>query len=182
MPVRPADPASFLRPIGRRTLLGGAAGGAVLLTSACRPFTSTSSPRTVTVTSTGSGIADPLVTLIALTRLHLLRIQSWTPILSGDPTNQALLTAVGKDRQAHLTALIAEQQRTDPAAAAANEAPRTGQIPPPDDPQLIVPQVRSDAADAQQQFTDALALVARYRAALFASMAACLATHRVVLS
>ncbi len=154
----------------------------MLLTSACRPFTSTTAPRTVTVTSTGSGIADPLVTLIAVTRLHLLRIQSWTPDLAGDPTNQALLTIVGKDRQAHLTALMAEQKRTDPAAAAADANPGSGSIPPPDDPKLIVPQVRADAADAQQQFTDALALVSRFRAALFASMAAALATHRVVLS
>ena len=42
--------------------------------------------------------------------------------------------------------------------------------------------MRGDAATAQVQFTDAISSASRYRAALYGSIAAALATHRAVLA
>ena len=65
---------------------------------------------------------------------------------------------------------------TSPAALPA------GEITVPDSPAAIIASVRGDAATAQVQFTDAISAASRYRAALYASIAACLASHRAVLA
>jgi len=179
-------------PIARRTLLAGSLGGVALLTTGCGPFGS-SAPTTTTVTAPAPEIADPITGLIAVTRLQVLRLVGAAALLtgSGDKAGGILLTGLARDRQAHLDALTAELDRTDPPAGTSRAAPPSaGVLPPapapaevqlPPDSKLVLPAVRSDAAAAQQQFTDALGLVSRYRAALFASIAACLATHRAVL-
>lgn len=180
-------------PIARRTLLAGSLGGTVLLTAGCGPFGS-STPTTTTVTAPAPEIADPITGLIAVTRLQVLRLVGAATLLtsSGNKAAGTLLTGLARDRQAHLHALTVELNRTNPPTGPARSTiPQAGALPPapapadvqlPMDPKLVVPAVRSDAAAAQQQFTDALGLVSRYRAALFASIAACLATHRTVLS
>ena len=180
-------------PIARRTLLAGTLAGSVLLTAGCGPFGS-SNPTTTTVTAPAPEIADPITGLIAVTRLQVLRLVGAAGVLtaSGDKVGGVLLTGLAQDRQSHLNALTAELARTNPPAGASRAtassavvlppAPPPAQVQLPPDAKLVVPAVRSDAAAAQQQFTDALGLVSRYRAALFASIAACLATHRAVLS
>ena len=52
----------------------------------------------------------------------------------------------------------------------------------PDAPEAIISAVRGDAATAQVQFTDAVSNASRYRAAMFGSIAASLASHRAVLA
>jgi hypothetical protein len=52
----------------------------------------------------------------------------------------------------------------------------------PDTPEAIISAVRGDAATAQVQFTDAISSASRYRAAMFGSIAAALASHRAVLA
>ena len=181
-------------PLARRTLLAGSLGGTLLLAAGCGPFGSNPPPTTTTVVTTRPQIADPITGLIAVTNLQVLRLRSAAALVaaSGNKATGALLTGLARDRQAHLEALNAEQARTDPPPGGRRSAaPSSGVLPAPPPPaevqlpadaKLVVPAVRGDAAAAQQQFTDALALVSRYRATLFASIAACLATHRVVLS
>lgn len=165
--------------LGRRALLAGAGGSALLLTAGCNPFSQTITTRTVTATAPPP--SDPMDGLIATTRLHLLRVRA---AVATDKTDAARLTGLQKDRQAHLDALIAEQNRTLPRSTgpgASAPLPTAGAIGLPNDVKLILGVIRTDAADAQQKFIDSIGLVSRYRAALFASIAACLATHRVVL-
>ena len=52
----------------------------------------------------------------------------------------------------------------------------------PVEPEEIISAVRGDAATAQVQFTDAISSATRYRAALYGSIAASLASHRAVLA
>jgi hypothetical protein len=161
-------------PISRRSLLVGA--GALALLTGCSYF-GTDEPPAPTVVSTPAAL-DPINGLIATTRLHLLRL---------DQTDAARLTALRADRQAHLTALEAEFARANPAAAsgsatAAASAPATASIVMPDTPEAIISAVRGDAATAQVQFTDAISSASRYRAAMFGSIAAALASHRAVLA
>lgn len=159
----------------------GAGSIALVATAGCNPF-STTTRITQTVTAAPAVAADILPTLIATTRLHLVRLSN---AISTDRALAARLTPLRADRQAHLTALIAELGRTSPAAAAAETKKPTA------DKSVTVPQsgaaallagMRSDAAAAQTVFTDSLAQTSRYRAALFGSIVACLASHRVALT
>jgi hypothetical protein len=59
--------------------------------------------------------------------------------------------------------------------------PTTG-VSLPSDPDEVIGVIRGDAATAQSMFTDAMATASRYQAELFASIAACVATHRAVLA
>ena len=154
---------------------------ALLACAGCNPF-ATPTRITQTVTAAAAPVADPMPTLIATTRLHLVRL---TNAIAADRSLAAEFTALRSDRRTHLTALITELARTSPQAAAAERARPTA------DPSVAIPTggtlplvtgMRSDAAQAQGLFTDAVGSATRYRAALFGSIAACLASHRVVLA
>jgi hypothetical protein len=162
-------------------LLFGAGTAALMATAGCNPF-ATATRITQTVTAAAAPTADPIPMLIATTRLHLVRL---TNAIAADKTLAKRLTPLRDDRHAHLTALIAELGRTSPQAAAqAGAQPTT-------DPSVPVPTggsaqilagMRSDATTAQGLFTDSFQLASRYRAALFGSIAAALASHRVALA
>jgi hypothetical protein len=168
--------------ISRRALFAGtAAVGAAALLSACSYFGS-DEPAAPTVQMTPAAL-DPINGLIATTRLHLLRLEA---AIAADPTDAPRLTPLLDDRRAQLAALEAEFARTNPvasgAAAASSAPPAAGTVTMPDTPEAIISAVRGDAATAQVQFTDALSVASRYRAALFGSIAASLASHRAVLA
>lgn len=158
----------------------GAGAAALLATAGCNPF-ATPTKITQTVTASAAPMADPIPTLIATTRLHVVRL---TNAIAQDKTLISELVPLRADRRLHLDALIAELGRTSPQAADAERSK------PTTDPSISVPSggsvqiiagMRSDATLAQGLFTDAFPQASRYRAALFGSIAACLATHRVVL-
>lgn len=167
--------------VPRRALFVGAGSAALIAVAGCNPFT-TPTKITQTVTAAAAPSADPIPTLIATTRLHLVRL---TNAAAADKSLTARLTPLLDDRRAHLTALIAEIGRTSPKAAAdENRLPTT-------DPSIAVPTggsvavlagMLTDATSAQGLFTDAFGSASRYRAALFGSVIACLASHRVVLA
>jgi len=159
----------------------GAGSIALVAAAGCNPF-STTTRITQTVTAAPATAVDVLPTMIATTRLHVVRL---TNAIAADRPLTGRLTPLRADRLAHLNALITELGRTSPAAAAAEKKK------PIADPRVAVPKggtaamlagMRSDAAAAQGIFTDALAQTSRYRAALFGSVVACLASHRVALT
>ena len=166
-------------PISRRSLLVGA--GALALLTGCSYF-GTDEPPAPTVVSTPAAL-DPINGLIATTRLHLLRLDA---AIAADQADAARLTPLRADRQAHLDALEAEFARVNPAAvsgsATAAASTPAASIVMPDTPEAIISAVRGDAATAQVQFTDAISSASRYRAAMFGSIAASLASHRAVLA
>lgn len=159
----------------------GAGSIALVATAGCNPF-STTTRVTQTVTAAPAAAADVMPILIATTRLHVVRLSN---AITADRALAARLTPLRADRQAHLTALVAELGRTSPVAAAAEKkkptADKTVTVPTGGAAPLLAG-MRSDAALAQSTFTDALAQASRYRAALFASIAACLASHRLALA
>lgn len=171
-------------PISRRSLFLGAGGlgAAALLGSltGCSYFGS-NEPAAPTIEQTPAAL-DPINGLIATTNLHLLRLNA---AIAADQADAARLTPLRDDRAAQLSALEAEFARTNPSASAA--ADPSGKAPPPtitlpDSPEEIISAVRGDAATAQVQFTDAISSAPRYRAAMFGSIAASLASHRAVLA
>lgn len=176
------------QPISRRALLLGAGsiGAVTLLSAAGCSYFGTDEPAAPTVELTPASL-DPINGLIATTRLHLLRLNA---AIGADAADAARLTPLRDDRQAQLTALEAEYTRmhpSDPAAtglasATATAAPTSAAVPLPDSPEAIISSVRGDAATAQVQFTDAISAASRYRAALYGSIAASLASHRAVLA
>ena len=155
--------------------------GAGALLSACSYF-GTDEPAAPTVELTPAAL-DPINGLIATTRLHLLRLDA---AIAADPTDAPRLTPLRDDRQAQLTALEAEFARVNPVASgtsvASSAPPAAGAVTMPDTPEAIISAVRGDAATAQVQFTDAVSNASRYRAAMFGSIAASLASHRAVLA
>ena len=108
--------------------------------------------------------------------------------IAADQADAARLKPLRDDRQEQLTALDAEYARTNPADPGATAVPAApmrcpaGSVALPGSPEEIVSAVRGDAATAQVQFTDAIATASRYRAALYGSIAASLASHRAVLA
>ena len=172
-------------PISRRTLLfgvGGLSAAALLSATGCGYFGSDEPPAPSVVVTPAA--LDPINGLIATTNLHLLRLDA---AIAADPTDAPRLTPLRDDRQAQLTALEAEFARMNPSGAAAATspavtAPPAATITMPDTPEAIISAVRGDAATAQVQFTDATSSASRYRAALFGSIAAALASHRAVLA
>ncbi len=149
----------------------------MLASAGCNPF-GTSAKTTLTVTAAPAPPADQMLSLIATTKLHLLRLEAG---LAADKSLAAKLTPLRDDRKAHLAALVKEYSRTAPGQKTANTA-TTGTVKLSPDVALIIPTVRTDAANAQGAFTDAMTSASRYRAVLLASIAACLATHRIALS
>lgn len=163
----------------------GSVGAAALLTAAGCSYFGSDEPAAPTVSVTPETL-DPINGLIATTRLHLLRLEA---AMAADAGDAPRLAPLRDDRQAQLTALEAEYARLHPAdpaatgvASSTGAAPTTGAIVLPDSPEAIISAVRGDAATAQVQFTDAISTASRYRAALFGSIAAALASHRAVLA
>jgi hypothetical protein len=149
----------------------------------CNPFGNT--PTTITVTApsttTPQAPANPtvLLGLIFTTRLHVANL---TTAIAVDQRDAALLAMLLKDRKAHLTALENEYARqfgTPPATE--TTAPQTTSSQS-DDPDEVIGRIRGDASTAQNRFTDALAGASRFQAQLYGSIAACVATHRMVLA
>ncbi len=164
----------------------GAVGAAAVLSSigGCSYFGS-DQPPTPTIDFNPAAL-DPISGLIATTRLHILRLDA---AIAADQGDAGKLTPLRADRQAHLDALTAEYARTnpnDPNATAAGtsgaSAPASGAVTLPSSPEAIVSAVRGDAATAQVQFTDAISTASRYRAAMYGTIAASLASHRAVLA
>jgi hypothetical protein len=174
-------------PVSRRALLlgAGSVGAAALLSSVagCGYFGS-NEPPTPTIDFNPAAL-DPITGLIATTRLHILRLDA---AIAADQADAGKLTPLRADRQAHLDALTTEYARTNPsdpnatAAGASGTAPASGAVTLPSSPEAIVSAVRGDAATAQVQFTDAISAASRYRAAMFGTIAASLASHRAVLA
>ncbi len=143
-------------------------------------------PTTRTVIQEAPPPVDPIVTLIATTRLHLARIDAALAAIAADAAGVAKLTPIRADRAAHLAALVTEQARTSNpdgsvSASASGAAAGPPQIEMPADATAAIAAIRVDAENAQVQFTDGVAATAKYRSAIFASISACLASHRSVL-
>jgi hypothetical protein len=167
----------------RRALLGAAGIGALAAVAGCNPFSS--APATITVTAATTTASLPpqtptvLLGLLFTTRLHVMNLET---AIAVDKRDAALLTLLLKDRQAHLAALEQEYARqfgTPPAAETA--APNTTAAQS-DDPDEVIGRIRGDASTAQNKFTDALSGASRFQAQLYGSIAACVATHRMVLA
>lgn len=179
--VRVQSPASS--PFGRRAFLTGIGGTALVAVTGCaNPFSS--APTTRTVTSDAPPPVDPLMTLLATTRLHLARIDTGLIDIAADPAGLAILTLIQSDRAAHLAALEAEVARTTSPTSGSAVAPPTvaptATVPTPAAADVLS-LVLGDCVTAQTQFRDGVQSTSRYRAALFGSISACLATHRLVL-
>jgi hypothetical protein len=169
-------------PMGRRAFLTVAGTATALTLTGCSLFGG-GSPTTRTVVQTAPPPVDPMLTLLATTRLHLARLDAALTAVAADAATVALLTPLRADRAAHLAALEAEQDRgagvtESESSSAAGAAP---QVQMPTDVEAVKAIVRTDAETAQVQFNDGVVATGRYRAALFASIAACLASHRSVL-
>ncbi len=161
----------------RRALLTAAGAAAVVLaTAGCQPFSGTTKT-TRTVTTQAPPPIDPMDTLIAMTRLHLLRLTSAVK-LGGDTAER--LGELRDDRSAHLTRLLQEQARVNRTQPGPAVQPGQG-VPAPANGRAALAAAADDAAAAELAFSDQLGNVSRYRAGLFASISACLASHRIVL-
>jgi len=170
----------------RRTFLS-VVGGAAALTIAstvtgCSLFSGDDGAPTVLP---APAVSDPITGLIATTRLHVLRLEAAS---AAYPDQAPLLTPLRDDRAAQLAALEAEYARVNPAGVSSPDAPTaptvpaSGQIAVPPSPEAAISSIRGDAATAQVQFTDAVSNASRYRAALYGSIAASLASHRAILA
>lgn len=173
------------RRLTRRGLLAATGLGALTAIAGCNPFAT--SARTVTVTAAATSSAPaatrtppvPVLGLVATTRLH---VQQLLGAIAVDSRDRAVLTMLLHDRQAHLAALQAEYARSIGATAPSTEPAPTAAASMPKDPDEVIGRIRADATTAQSMFADALAGASRYQAALYASIAACVATHRMVLA
>lgn len=181
-------PSSPARQVTRRALFASVGVGALAAVAGCNPFSS--APQTITVTEgpTSTPPADgitnsrtALLGLIFTTRLH---VDHLTTAITEDERDAALFSALLVDRQAHLTALTDEYTRQfgTPPAGGSTPAPSSTTSTAAADPDDVIGRIRGDATDAQSKFTDALASASRYQAELFGAIAACIATHRMVLS
>ena len=178
-------PSPRQRPIGRRSFLTGVGAAGVVALSGCSVFGGDAP--TVTSVVEAPPPVDPIETLIATTRLHLARLDATIISLGGDPASVALITPLRADRAAHLEALRTEDARGSgsvPAESSDPSAPAAGTqaVEVSNDVTTALDTIRSDAENAQLQFSDGVVATGAYRAALFASISACLATHRSVLT
>lgn len=183
-------PSSPGRQVTRRALFASVGVGALAAVAGCNPFSS--APQTITVTEAPTSTPTPgapsnsptvLLGLIFTTRLH---VDHLTTAVAEDKRDAALFATLLADRQTHLTALTDEYTRQFGAAPAGGSTPApstaTGTSSAAADPDEVIGQIRGDATDAQSKFTDALSSASRHQAQLFGSIAACIATHRMVLS
>lgn len=159
-----------LRPSRRRFIAAGAAAGALVLTGC-----TSSAPR-------GPAQPDPLELPAKRAESDAALAQA---VAAEHPDLAAVAGAFAADRRAHGAALRAELHRVRPGSAPSSSAP-----PPPAPVPLAADQTRGQAQDAlagavQAAQDEAAALVPGlpgYRAALLASVAACCASHTVVLT
>lgn len=177
-------PSPLQRPIGRRGFLTGVGAVGAFTLTGCSVFGGQAP--TVTSVVEAPPPVDPIETLIATTRLHLARLDAVLAAPDADPAVVALLTPLRADRAAHLEALRAEDARAAGSVLAdstdaSTPAPGAATIEVSADPAIALDTIRSDAENAQLQFSDGVVATGPYRAALFASISACLATHRSVL-
>jgi hypothetical protein len=164
--------------VTRRALLATAGATVLLAAAGCNPFAS--APKTLTVTAAAPPPADPLEALIARINLHVLHIDGAIRAKAFDAN---VLAGVRADRIAHLTAVQAEYDRSIGVSPSSSAPTPGGTVAMPEGKDAIMGLVRQDAGDDQVTFTDAMVkTTSRYRAALFSSIAACLATHREVLT
>lgn len=172
-------------PLSRRALLGAVGAGALVAIAGCNPFSTGQQTITVTAPATTSAPPPPspaeLLGLIFTTRLH---VQSLTEAIASDKRDAATFTMLLADRKAHLTALDGEYRRQFGAAppADSSSAPPSPTSTASADPDEVIGRIRGDASTAQIKFTDALTGATRFQAQLYGSIAACVATHRMVLS
>ncbi len=160
----------------RRALLGATGVAALLAAAGCNPFAT--GVATLTVTEQAPPPTAPLLGLVYKTRLHVQHLQA---AIATDARDKAVLTMLLHDRQAHLAALEEEHARSIGKATPTGTALPTTGVTVPADPDEVIALIRGDAGEAQNMFTDAMSNASRYRAQLFASIAACMATHRAVL-
>lgn len=129
---------------------------------------------------------DPLEPLIAAATGHAALADS---IAAAHPPLAAAARQIADDRRAHADALTAEVRRATPATvttsptAGSGGASVSGTIgsPAQADPSTARTALLRAAADAQRQAADLVATLPRHRAGLVASVAACCASHAVVL-
>ena len=173
---RPVRTPAAAPTLARRSVLTLAGTAAVLTTAGCNPFSTTKVTRTEVVTAPPP--IDPIDQLIAKTRLHYLRLVAAVKLGSTAGTK---LTPLRDDRREHLQALLDEKART--TRQQADPLTQAGQtVPPPASAAEAIELAAVDARDAQTAFSDALSSVSRYRAMLFATIAASLAGHQESLS
>lgn len=168
-------------PIGRRVFLSGLGATGALTLSGCTLFGG-GTPTTRTVIQEAPPPVDPLLTLLAMTRLHLARIDSILVAVAADQNAVNVLTPLRADRAAHLEILRSEEARSVGSVLESSSGETQPQLTVPGDTAAAVALLRSDAETAQLQFSDGVSATGRYRAAIFASISACLATHRSVLA
>jgi hypothetical protein len=161
----------------RRALLTAVGGAGLLAAAGCNPFSTAG--KTLTVTEEAPQPTAPMLGLIYKTRLHVQRLVT---AVRTDKRDATVLLMLLNDRKAHLRALQDEYDRSiGQATGSTSPLPTTG-VTMPSDPDEIIATIRGDAGDAQVMFTDAMSTASRYRAELYASIAACVATHRAVLA
>ena len=167
---------SRLRPNRRRVL---AAGAALLVAGPAALPGCTGSPA-------APERPDPLEppTLRAETDSALAQAVALMAAQTGTQTHPGLATAaeaLAADRMAHAITLRAELRRVRPAPTASSAAP----TPPPPlvDPDLAAARAALVQAGhaAQDEAAGLVLILPGYRAALLASVAACLATHAALL-
>lgn len=161
----------------RRAVLGSAGVAVLAVLTGCSPFGS--EPPVVTVTEDAAPPPAPILALVFKTRLHVANLEA---AVAADARDADVLGMLLSDRRAHLDALIAENQRLGGAPVPTTDPEQPGELPDlGDDPDEILAVIRGDAAEAQGLFTDAMIEAPAGQAELFASIAACAATHRAVL-
>lgn len=175
------------RPLTRRSLFTAAGAVAVAAVSGCSVFGG--APETITVTAaptaapenTAAPLPETSAELLGLVFSTRLQVQNLTTAIAQDKRDAPLFSMLLTDRQAHLKALEAEYARQF-GAPPESSGPVQSTTTKPGDPDEVIGRIRSDATDGQGKFTDAVAGASRFQAQLFGSIAACLATHRMVLS
>lgn len=123
-----------------------------------------------------------MAALIAMTRLHVARLQAavalGAPVLAD---KLPLVTTLHADRVAHLTAMEAELARSSGGSTAAVSPSEQPAVSIGKEAAAVLTVIAEDAGTAQVAYLDQVPMAPRYRAAMFASIAAALATHRAVL-
>lgn len=174
-----------MRVVTRRAFIGLGATGALVGIVGCDGSVEGGKTVTVTATPTSAAPPPPTATLLGLVFTTRLHVQHLTEAAATDERDAAILTQLLADRTAHLEALEAEYTRVSGDSAPApssSAAPDTTTQQQSSDPDEILGRIRGEAATAQTMFTDALAEASRFQAQLYASIAACVATHRMVLA
>jgi len=132
---------------------------------------------------------DPLEPLIAAATGHAALADS---VAAAHPPLAAAARQVATDRRAHAGALTAEVRRATPSPVTTSAPARSGGTgganasgtigsPAPADPAAARTALLRAASDAQRQAAELVGALPRHRAGLVASVAACCASHAVVL-